>query len=132
MPGPSTSQGHGGVHRERRYHYPREALGMHYADFDVVLPAPLPRTFTSTTLGPDASESKMTSSPAQALEAFNRLSDQEKVKVLGYLRAAHPHNAGQVTEGEELQKLTMLVIFLLLLFTFCFYLSVAVTGSPTR
>ena len=33
---------------------------------------------------------------------------------------------------EELQKLTMLVIFLLLLFTFCFYLSVAVTGSPTR
>jgi hypothetical protein len=132
MPGPSTSQGQGGFHRERRYHYAREALGVHYADFDVVLPTPLPRTFTSTTLGPDASESKMTSSPVQAIEAFNRLSDQEKVKVLGYLRAAHPHNAGQETEGEEFQKLMTLAMILLLFITFCCYLALAVAGSPTR
>jgi len=105
---------------------------VHYADFDVVLPTSLPRTFTSTTLGPDAAESKTTSKPAQALEAFNRLTEHEKKKVLGYLRAAHPHNAVQETEGEEVQKLMMLAVVLLLLFTFCFYVALALTGSPTR
>jgi hypothetical protein len=132
IPGLSISRVHGGLHRERRYHYPREALGVLYADFDVVLPPPLPRTVTSTTPGPDASELKMNSSPAQAIEAFDRLSDREKEKVLEYLRAAHPHHAVQVTEGEELQKLTMVVIILLFVFTFCFYLASTVTGLPTR
>ena len=128
---PITSRGHQLLHRERRYHYPREALGMRYADFDVVLPTPSPKTYTSTSPGPTVSESKMASSPAQALEAFNRLSDQEKTKVLAYLCAGHPHKAVQVTEGEDSQRLTMLAILLLMIFTFCAYVVWPMFGSST-
>ena len=102
---------------------------MHYADFDVVLPTP--STCTSTTPGPTASESKMASAPAQALEAFNRLSDEEKTKVLAYLCAGHPHKAVQVTEGEDSQRLTMLAILLLMISTFLFYIAWAATVSTT-
>ena len=129
---PITTRGHSRLHRERRYHYPKEALGVHYAEFDVVLPTPSPKTYTSTTPGPTVSDSKMASSPAQALEAFNRLSDQEKTKVLAYLCAGHPHKAVQVTEEEELQKLTALAVILLLFFTFLFYMAWAATVSPAR
>jgi hypothetical protein len=104
---------------------------MHYADFDVVLPTPPPKTYTSTTSGPTVSESKIASSPAQALEAFNRLSDQEKTRVLAYLCAGHPHKAVQVTEGEDSQRLTMLAILLLMISTFLFYIAWAATVSTT-
>jgi hypothetical protein len=104
---------------------------MHYQDFDVVLPTQSPKTYTSTASGPTVSESKMASSPAQALEAFNRLSDQEKAKVLAYLCDGHPHKAVQATEGEELQKLTTVAVILLLFFTFLFYLAGVATVSPT-
>jgi hypothetical protein len=120
---PITSQGHQLLHRGRRYHYPKEALGIHYGDFDVVLPARLPKPHTSTTPGSTVSEPKMASSPAQAIEAFDRLSDREKTKVLAYLCAGHPHKAVQVTEGEEWQELTMLAMILLLFFTLLCYMA---------
>ena len=129
---PITSRGHQLLHRERRFHYPREALGMHYADFDVILPTPSPKTYTSTTSGPTVSESKMAFSPAQALEAFNRLSDQEKTKVLAYLCAGHPHKALQVTEGKELPRWTMAAILWLLIFTSCWFLWWVASASSTH
>ena len=105
---------------------------MHYADFDVVMPTWSPKTYTSTTPEPDVSGSKMASSPAQALEAFDRLSDQEKTKVLDYIRAAHALKAVQETEVEKSQVWTMLVMFWLLFFTFCFYGVWAVSVSSTQ
>ena len=128
---PITSQGHQLLHRERRYHYPKEALGAHYADFDVVLPTRSANTYSSTIPGSGVSDSKMASTPAQALEAFDRLSDQEKTKVLAYLCSIHPHKAVQVTAGEESQRLTTLAMILLLFFTFLFYMAWAATGSST-
>ena len=116
---PISSQGHHLLHRERRYHYPKEALGVHYAEFDLVLPAWSPKSYTSTTPGPVLSESKMASTTAQALEAFDRLSDLEKTKVLAYLFAGHPHKAVQVTERKELPLWMMLAALCLLIFTFC-------------
>jgi hypothetical protein len=104
---------------------------MHYEDFDVVMPGRWPKTYSSTTPVPIVSESKMASSPAQALEAFSRLSDQEKTQILAYLWAGHPHKAVQVTEGEELQKLTALAVIVLLFFSFLFYMAWAVTLAPT-
>jgi hypothetical protein len=56
----------------------------------------------------------MASSPAQAIEAFNRLSDQEKTKVLGYICAAYALKPVQETEGIELPRWTMLAMFWLL------------------
>lgn len=105
---------------------------MHYADFDVVLPAGSPKTYTSTTPGPDVSDSKMASSPAQALEAFNRLSDQEKMEVLDYIRAAHALKAVQETEGKGLQGWTMVAMFSLLIWAFCWYVWWAVSVSSTQ
>jgi hypothetical protein len=129
---PTTSEGHQLLHRGRRYHYPKEALGIHYGNFDVVLPTRLPQTHTSTTPDPNVSGSDMASSAAQALEAFNRLSAQEKVKVLGYITAAHPHKAVQETEGEETEKLMMLAMVLLLIFTICFYIAWTIAVSSTQ
>jgi hypothetical protein len=49
------------LHRERRHHYPREALGVDYGSFDVVLPAPperLLKAATPTTPEQDVSNSE--------------------------------------------------------------------------
>jgi hypothetical protein len=103
-----------------------------YEDFDVVLPTPSPKTNTPTTPARDVSGSKMASSPAEALAAFNRLSDQEKTKVLDYIRAAYVPKAVQETEGEELPGWIMLAMFCLLMFTFCAYVSWIVSSSSTQ
>lgn len=49
------------LHRERRHHYPREALGVDYSSFDVVLPTPperLLKAATPTTPEQDVSNSE--------------------------------------------------------------------------
>jgi len=113
---------------KRRYHYPREALGKNYEVFDVVMPRWSSKTYTSAAPGSNVSDSRIASPSAQAVEAFNRLPDHEKRKVLAYLCAGHQHQAVEETEGEELQKLTVLAM-IPLLFAFFFYLAWAATVS---
>ena len=105
---------------------------MHYAGFDVALPTLSPKSYTSTTPEPNASGSNIASSPVKAIEAFDRLSDQEKAKVLGYIRTAHSLKVIQETEREVLQRMTMVAMLWLLIFTFCAYTAWVVSISSTR
>jgi hypothetical protein len=92
----------------------------------------LPKTHTSTAPGPKVADSKTTSQPAQALEAFNRLTAQEKTEVLDHIRAAHALKAVQEAEENEFQGFMILAMVLLLLFTICFYIAWAVSISATK
>ncbi len=76
---------------------------MHYEDFDVVLPTRRP----------------MAPPPVIAVEAFRRLSEDDKARVLDYIRTTYGPEAFQANGRKEFPLGAMLGGLSLLIFTLC-------------
>jgi len=89
-----------------------------YALKEVVSPTRWAKTASWKTPGPGVSDSKIASTPAQALEALDCLSDHDKTTVLDCIRTAYALEAARETEAKELPVWSMLAMLWILLFTF--------------